>query len=62
MVGDSLTRGVGRLAAVMLLVVAMFAAVPVFAGPAEEIADATVAATYLAGELVFASDRPAGSR
>jgi len=33
-----------------------------FAGPAEEIADATVAATYLAGELVFASDRPAGSR
>jgi predicted amidohydrolase YtcJ len=29
-----------------------------FAGPAEEIAAATVAATYLAGELVFASDRP----
>ncbi len=29
-----------------------------FAGPVEEIADASVAATYLAGELVFASDRP----
>jgi predicted amidohydrolase YtcJ len=29
-----------------------------FAGPADEIADAAVAATYLAGERVFASDRP----
>ena len=29
-----------------------------FAGAAEEIADASVAATYLAGELVFASDKP----
>jgi predicted amidohydrolase YtcJ len=54
---NGLEESTGRLEAGFLADLAVLDRDP-FAGPADEIADATVAATYLAGERVFASDRP----